>query len=997
MTSVERFPRYIQRSQEQMIIEQALRVRDDGASRAVLLYGTGGTGKTRLVRHLADAVSRGQETVWLDPIDVDDSQHWLLSNLERNVVRQLDPDQKHFSPYIEYLFEIPRYAGQRATSYATALGHLARVKAIFERCYKSYVEDIGTAVVMTFDTVEAIRSMNALFTLTQWIKALPGTLFVLAGRPPTAGWGAPDPVKVELREAHSGIPVTEVRLGEFGVDEARKYFEQSGVAKDLSHEEKEKLICLTRGHPLWLAFTIDYLTEVGMPSEANESVQYIKHNLPLPGDATLAGQVLADKFRRRLVAPYRETDFWHEAIRRLAVVRESMSQPVWRELMSDVPLPDDVPDADSAWALLRQTEWIRPRANRRYITLHDAVAEELSQRVIQLDDPDERWRQDLWRKATSIYSNLAGQMDAEIAERQASVDARLRQLGQARLDDRQPAGAGDDGALIRDVTAIDRRRQEVSHLRSAQIFYQLLSDFAGGAEEFLALLGQARREHKVGVEDLLAFQMERLLPDGPDTNPLGDAVLPAVARFQDWLRGSGSDRYADIGLELAAFLIDREQLGAALKLLDRLPVAPSDYFRNYRLNNLRGNARMRIPGQVLRAAADFKAALAVAVEGTSANQLTLIAEGYKELGFYYRNIGLWDDANDAYREARDAISTTLSVNSPDSHLEEIASIQTNWAYLKGIGGDYRDGISLVESAISIRRRIGRQHEVAMSLSVRGEVYRYRRSFDKAWIAYAEAEQIFEELDSWSWLGQIYQEQAICLFQAMQDDVGVISDPQPIDRAEELILRSLNLCHELNARAYPSALNRAGRIFGSRDADRGLAYLNQAAEAARVLSDGWFWFASLIEYAELSLRTWLETEAERYMEQIATVAADMQVVMQEYGFPELRGRWDVLQGHMGLRRALDLPDPQGLAVAFENYKRGFPLITHGYVGSFGVSVIPAEIRRFGDLINRLPTSTREQWLAELRRSWSGEGASTLLLARLTELYQSWPDPAPGRHE
>lgn len=985
MTDMERFPRYIQRRQEQVVVEQVRRVRDDGASRAVLLYGAGGTGKTRLVRQLSGAVARGPGTVWLDPIDVDDSQHWLLSNLERNVARQLDPGRRYFGPYLEYLFELPRYAGQRMTSHETVLNHLARIKAVFEECYRRYIEDAGATVVMTFDTVEAIRGMYALFTLAQWIKALPGTLFILAGRPPAGGSAAPDPIKLELQEAYSGIPVIEIHIGEFSIDEAREYFEQSGVAKDLSDEEKEKLICLTRGHPLWLAFAIDYLTEVGMPPEADGSLEHIAQILPVGSDALPAGQALADEFKRRLVAPYRGTDFWHEAIRRLAVVRESMSQPVWRALMCDVPLPPDVPDAESAWESLLEAEWIRPRANSRYITLHDAVAEELAQRVIRLDDPDERWRQGLWRRATSIYSGLARKMEAEIAEQQAGVEARLQQVRRLGHDGRSSEATGDYGTLIRDVTALDSRRQEISHLRSAQIFYQLLSDFAGGADEFLVLLGQARREHNVLFEDLLAFQMERFLPDGPDASPLGDAVVSAVAGFQGWLRGEGSEMYADIGLALAAFLIDREQLAAALALLDRLPVATTDHVRCYRLNNLRGNARMRTAGQVQRAATDFRAALTEAAESGSDDQLKLIAEGYKELGFYYRNIGLWDDADEAYREARDAISTTLSVDSPDSDREEMASIQTNWAYLKGIGGNYRDGISLVESAISIRRRIGRQHEVAMSLSVCGEVYRYRRSFDQAWLAYAEAEQIFEELNSWSWLGLIYQEQAICLFQASQASVSLIPDRRPLDRSEELILRSLNLCHELNARAYPSALNRAGRIIGGRDADYGLDYLTQAAASARALSDGWFWFASLIEYAELSYRAWSETGAERYMEQISTVAADLQQVTQEYGFPELRGRWDVLQGHIGLRKALDSPDEQVLAAALDNYKRGFPLITHGYVGSFGESVIPAEIRRFGDLISRLPTSTRAQWLAELRRSWSGEGASTLLLARLVELY------------
>ena len=45
------------------------------------------------------------------------------------------------------------------------------------------------------------------------------------------------------------------------------------------------------------------------------------------------------------------------------------------------------------------------------------------------------------------------------------------------------------------------------------------------------------------------------------------------------------------------------------------------------------------------------------------------------------------------------------------------------------------------------------------------MYRYEQQFQKAWNAYAQAEQIFEGQRNWAWLGAIYQEQAICLFQA----------------------------------------------------------------------------------------------------------------------------------------------------------------------------------------------------------------------------------------
>ena len=187
----------------------------------------------------------------------------------------------------------------------------------------------------------------------------------------------------------------------------RQYLDNSGNGAGLTGEEKRALVRLTRGHPLWLAFTVSYLGEKGLPEEAGISLQYIEERIPYQGDVGKAGLDLQEAFNRRLVSSYREADFWHEATKRLAIVRESVSEPIWRQLMADRPLPPEAADFQQAWEILIRTEWIRPRANRHYVTLHDALAEELAQRVINLDDPDERERLEQWRKAAEIYAEHA--------------------------------------------------------------------------------------------------------------------------------------------------------------------------------------------------------------------------------------------------------------------------------------------------------------------------------------------------------------------------------------------------------------------------------------------------------------------------------------------------------------------------------------------------------------------------------------------------------------
>jgi hypothetical protein len=974
---------YVSRSAEQrQIIAEAAKVRETGESRAVLLYGNGGTGKTRLVRQLPK-LDPDTKVIWLDSIDVDDSQHWLLSNLEQYIADQLDPDHKYFGPYFDYLSALPRHR-HTPTSRETVLDYLNRIKDVFTQCYKRYINETSNTVVITFDTIEAIRGMHLLRTLTRWMKALPSTLFILAGRSLADADKKQDPIRVTLEEPPQRMAVTNIELGQFNAEDSRKYLAAISEKANLSAEQTEKLVHLTQGHPLWLAFTVDHLVEVGMPAEAQASLDEIKMDLPYHGHATVAGRERAESFKNHLMAPYQDGAFWHENIKRLAVVRESVSQLIWQQLMVDRRWPEDAAGSDQAWARLGAIEWIRPRANRRYVTLHDAVAEELAQRIIAVHDIDQRYRQNLWRRAAGIYADRAAELERQLAEKQPLVDARLQVWNAAEESGSAPELADNDAALIRDVAELDRQQQELNQVKAAQLFYQLLSDFKQGTHQFVVLLRQAMESHDVLFEDLLAFQMQRFLPSETDQSALGDTVGAAISTFRGWLTGDGQDSYVDIGLEMAAYLIDREQADAAINVLDHLPVPP-DHKRRYRLRNLQGNAGMRIPGRVGEAEERFQEALAEASQVSSSDQYREIANAHKELGFYYRNIGHWENANEAYQKARDAISRSPSPGSTAARLER-ASINTNWAYVKGIGGRYDDGINLVDSAITVRGRLGRRHEQAISYSVKGDVYRYQRQFMDAWEAYAEAEQLFGDTSP-SWLAVIYQKQAICLFQSIQAGVQLLtSGKNPAEQAESLIEDSLQLCRVFNARYIPSALNRAGRIFGQKDPDLGLEYLLEAAEKAQGLSDGWFWLASLIEYAELCYRTWAGGKKPSYLEKIPAIAARLSdPELDEVQFPELRGRWNVLQGHLEMHKGL-AGDASRFEIALENYRLGFPLITHGWVGSYGASAIPGEFTKFRNLAWRLPDETRAHWRQVLEESWSSQAESaTQLLARLEELY------------
>jgi hypothetical protein len=304
MNSQPSYPESIERDEEQRIRDVLTQVKSDGHSRALLLLGEGGVGKTSLVRRMAET-SDDPTIDWLYPIDVDDSYFWLLSNLETRITDSLERPERHFARYREELSRLPDYTRNKI-SRETIVSHLGRVKEIFNACYNEYTDIEEKTIVIAFDTIEAIRDTNLRSTLIQWMRGLSrSTLFILSGRPVacTDENAGEDPIVAELENPYARIPVTEVELGRFEFSDSKEYLSESSISGALADQERDKLIYLTRGQPLWLAFAIDYLTGNDFPEETDYSLQYMTEHIPYQSDMTLQGGRLHQSFVRRLLAP----------------------------------------------------------------------------------------------------------------------------------------------------------------------------------------------------------------------------------------------------------------------------------------------------------------------------------------------------------------------------------------------------------------------------------------------------------------------------------------------------------------------------------------------------------------------------------------------------------------------------------------------------------------------------------------------------------------------
>lgn len=969
------FPGYTPRKVEQQYIEEMiLKVRQDQKTRVVLLYGPGGTGKSYLVRNLPDMV-KSKNLIWFGPFDIDDSQYWILPNLELEIARTAQG--KIFDVYFEYMSRVSGYEKQHI-GHETVLAYLRKGSEVFLECYSRLLKKTNKTPVLIFDTVESARGMDIADKLIRWIEKVPGTLIILAGRPVESP--NVDPFMDGFPE-ESPIVLEKKNISEFTLDESRKYFDNTLVAKELTDEEKSKIILLTKGHPLWLALSVYYLSKEGLPQVVTQykfaDLSHVKEH------QTVEFEKLHEKFIRQLLVPYQKRVFWNEAILRLGVLRRMVSKEIWKKIVSDRGVPSGASSWNEAWNQLLEFPWVRTRANNRYVTLHDALAEELARRIIPAEDKDKKWRYELWRNAVNIYSDLIESQKVILEQEEEQLDQKLKKstTNEANF------------ALTDYVLSVDAHRLEIELLQTTALYYQILTDNASGCNLFNDTFERTLSRHEYRFADLLWAEMQRFLPGQTTYDPLEDIVRSEVVHFQDWYKNHPEMQY-ELVRRVSRYLIDKDETQTAEEMLTNVwNVCQGDLEHEYVILNLRGNARLRIPGKSEDAGRDFEDALACIMNPSAPESLRVLAgQAHSELGYYYRNTGDWEAAANSYLDA-------LRITPLDQPIKR-AAIQSQYAYVQALKGLYQAAHDLVDASLKVRRKHGLKFEEGMALSVKGEIHRYERHYPEAWQAYLQARNIFDELEHWGWQGLVQQEMAICLYQAYKVEVelpGYEKDHDGmLEDAQALILEAVEFCKDYSLRNYPSALNRAGRIIGIgyQEYDQGLAYLEEGAKVAREVADGWFLFANLVQHVELSYQAWLASGEKElhYLKNIDAKEKEIETAYSEYNFPDLKGRWELLKGQKAFKQAqaiADLNQQNSLyEIALEHFKKAYPLISRGYVGSHGIVALPEEFDKLVPLMKSLPETQRKEWLEALGVAWSvmdKERQATSLLSFLTNLY------------
>lgn len=945
------------------IISIATRSTHDQRSQVLLIEGPGGIGKSILLQRAAEILrDQHPDAHCVGPIDMDDTDYRVPTNTGWRIAEELG--RHHFLQYFEASRKYQRKEMEKVDQ-QTVLMHMNAGDRVFVIDYSRFANE-HRAVIFA-DTIEAIFGTYMWAYFMRMIAALPNTLFVLAGRPVITESGMGEPLSGDqLAQQFRRMPfigeqgVKRIQLVGWSKREARAFIRRTEFGQHLPKSWVENLLYLSRCQPLHLALAIERLqsgrmtilerdhTEILAMVPLHQAKSSRSHSeesdeledLPPDVDIDLLseeGRKLQRDFESSLLTQYSGAGGWAEVIRRMAHIRRRLDQKMYEQVMAFEPSVQEPP----AWETLLQQPWVRRRAGK-YVTLHDIVSELVKRHIWPIRDPEGVHRRELSRQAITIYDREISLLRSQRTDLSVLFDKIAHDLTATESQE-----SAELAEILRAIMEITR---QLRVLEAEWLYYELDTDIMRGYELFVEMFDKAGEESRIATKEMLLLEIQGFLKAFPQ----------------------GTPEYYEIRRREAQTAIDEgEMADRAEDIVKELLANYKDPKKQYELLRLLGNASMRIPGCASQSLMAFEKSLQLVRSFDEIKHYD--GEALMEIGWAYRQLGQWEEASNYYRRARDA--------TPLSSRSLIAEIETNQAYVEALIGNYAIAEALVADALRTHRRHSLAEFVGYSLSVQGEVYRYQRKFAEAYNSYGEALSIFAEAQNSAWEGQIRQQMAIGLIQ---------EDPRTnVDDAMYHIGQAIWLCSEYNARAYPSALQRAARIYASAGRfEEALDFFAQAIEVARAVSDNWFLVASYVERAELIYRLWETTGDICFRDQIFDdqgIVEEMEG-SREYAFRDLFGRWHLLQGHVAWHDGIDGEQSDRWRDALNEYVTGFSLIATGYYGSHGISALPREGEVLRRHIAALPLSEAKHWCSALNEAWSGQGrAASILQAIVSNAY------------
>lgn len=663
-------------------IMQAVDARD-GSTHIFYITSAGGEGKTVLLRQLGEALGSPGGIApagrWLGIIDLYHSDVNTPSGLERHLAERLEEYTTAFMDYFRMRDELVDM--QRS---GVPAGDTERVRAEVARKFIDGFNDAAAHMrpVIALDTaermqyqVDEVQRRHAIeresTSLRAWLlEQLPhwrNCIVLVVGRPDAnpeeeerAGFGRALAERLAERPADAEeIRYHRLVLGGFDPDEACEFFEQrkTGMPGDVEIDERlqERLRQVFDGNPIRLEMAL-YLAAAGHGWDALRATI-------LRG----AAEEVREQADRRLIELTMEKDEEggvRRVLRYLAVARKGLTAELLAHLLGN----DDLEGCRALLHAVADRPFVKTRPNTDAYFLHDAMYELCDAHLLM---PDTVQRAS--RRIVEWY-DAPGQPEEKQDDRK--VDSLLYRL-------RADAGAGYDWFLREDDEAVRSAQTELD-MRLHNELLAFLNSPSVIDRRMIAATSPALAERFEA--DNAAAWVKRLLFRGKnkEAKRVADEIMQSRPAFvHDPALYLGWAEFAVFAAQTGIYLAEPQQAIALLK-------------------------------EVIQALEGQESPAAVAARDAGSfedrRRNLLLGRAHNNLGYVY-----W--LPQGHLQAALAEFRAASAYFQHSRLqEELANTDDNMGRVYALLRHRTRGEMLVEDGLEIRRQLGREYRMALSLN-----------------------------------------------------------------------------------------------------------------------------------------------------------------------------------------------------------------------------------------------------------------------------------------
>lgn len=346
-----------------------------------------------------------------------------------------------------------------------------------------------------------------------------------------------------------------------------------------------------------------------------------------------------------------------------------------------------------------------------------------------------------------------------------------------------------------------------------------------------------------------------------------------------------------------------------------------------------------------------------------------ISSLYNILGQIYRSRGSNEKAVEAYKKAleletdsrrRSGIQNNLAYIYSELRREYSESIMPNW-----------------NESFDRRKQLGDHKLMAISWSTLGAIRRNLRDFSGSFDAYQTSLNLFKQISPIdnAWIGRVYS--GLGFTSWLQKD---------LDTAEQVILKSIELCKKYYPAELPGTIHRMGHVQWEKgNIAEAIEYFSQSLELSIGRSPD-FYVNSMCELAELEYTAWSTDGENIHIDKIADYLKRTENAEDSTDCRPFSGRvrraWANLLFDRGLKASDTEKSKSLLEEALGFYVRAYADIAEQKFARFG---LPDYLPDLAYRLKLLSHETALEWIGHIEELWNQPGFSPYESQTLSSKY------------